>query len=182
MALSGGRSARAALRDTEFEMFVRRHTPHMISLARRLTLDAHRAEDVVQDVLLGCAQRWRVIREYDALGSYVRRAVTNEVISSGRRRWRHEFVCADAGADLPHDNGTGADQLWAERDELWQALGILSPVQRAVLVLRYYEDLPDADIASVLDCSPSTVRSHARRGLDRLRRVVRLPETSGAPG
>jgi RNA polymerase sigma factor (sigma-70 family) len=73
------------------------------------------------------------------------------------------------------DVGTQTPDLVAERDEMWRLIGSLPPRQRAVLVLRYYEDLDDNTIAAILDCSPVTVRTHAMRALDVLRSHFKEP-------
>jgi RNA polymerase sigma-70 factor (sigma-E family) len=177
MALSRSRSARAALDDPRFESFVRDHAPALTRLAHRLTMDRHRAEDVVQEVLLKCAQRWPGIGELDNPRAYLRRAVVNEVISTTRRGWAREFVRAELV-----DDDTGAthfDNDLVDRDALRTALGALTDVQRAVIVLRYYVDLADDDIAALLGCPASTVRSHARRALAQLRGRVGTIEFTG---
>jgi RNA polymerase sigma-70 factor (sigma-E family) len=177
MGLSRSRSARAALNDPRFESFAREHAGALIRLAHRLTMDRHRGEDVVQEVLLRCALRWPDIIKVDNPRAYLRRAVVNEVISMKRRGWAREWVRAELV-----DEATGAtrfDESLADRDALRAALGTLNAVQRTVLVLRYYEDLADDEIAALLDCPSSTVRSHARRALARLRETVGDFELTG---
>jgi RNA polymerase sigma factor (sigma-70 family) len=77
-------------------------------------------------------------------------------------------------AAVPDQASNGLLDAAEDRHGLWSALMGLSPQQRAVLVLRYFEDLTEADIAAVLSCSPGTVTTHAARGLDRLRNSISL--------
>ncbi len=78
-------------------------------------------------------------------------------------------------ADVARPRASASDHV-DDRDELWSALRALSPQQRAVLVLRYFEDLTEHDIATVLGCSPGAVKTHAARGLSRLRQRTELTE------
>jgi len=143
-----------------FEAFVLAHGPELLAFARRLTLDHHRAEDIVQEVLarIGLSRaRTGRIRE---LRAYAYKAVLNDFLSWRRRRSSGERI-----TDRPDPGGSTVDSVEAVvlRDELQELLGVLPPVQRAVLVLRYYLDRPDDEIAAMLGCRESTVRSHARR-------------------
>jgi RNA polymerase sigma-70 factor (sigma-E family) len=131
-----------------------------------LTGDRHLAEDLVQEALAHCHRKWQRIERLDAPDAYVRKAVLREYLSWRRRRSSTERAIADVpDRPAPADH---ADQL-ATRDELWTLLGRLPRMQRAVLVLRFFEDAADDDIAALLNCSAATVRVHASRGLARLR-------------
>jgi RNA polymerase sigma-70 factor (sigma-E family) len=151
-----------------FEAFVLAHGPELVAFARRLTLDHHRAEDIVQDVLARLGLSWSRLDAVEDLRAYAFRAVLNDFLSWRRRLSSRERPAADPGDRLA---GTvpGADAGVGERDLLRATLARLNPVQRAVLVLRYYHDRPDAEIAELLGCREATVRSHARRALAMLR-------------
>lgn len=159
-----------------FETFVLAHGPELVRFARRLTLDHHRAEDIVQDVLARMSRSWSRIGGQQDVRAYVHKAVLNDFLSWRRRLTARERPVADparhhAAAEVP----SFAD-VTAERDHLRALLAQLPPVQRAVLVLRYHQDLPDAEIARLIGCREATVRSHARRALTALRRTADAPQ------
>lgn len=153
---------------TTFDAFVLAHGPELVGFARRLTMDHHRAEDIVQDVLARVGLAWTRVSQADDVRAYVFKAVLNDFLSWRRRLSSRERPVADAGG---HGGGhvPGVDHGVVERDHMQVALARLPPVQRAVLVLRYYHDQPDAAIAQLIACRESTVRSHARRALGTLR-------------
>lgn len=155
-------------RAASYAELVHRHAPALLRLALMLTGDPADAEDLLQSSLLRAVRHGERIVAMDAPLSYLRRVLVNEHISRGRsllRRVRtvpaesllHEPASAEASAALDH------------RDQAWRWLATLPRQQRAVLVLRFYEDLSDAEIAEVLGCSAGTVRSNASRGLASLR-------------
>ena len=151
-----------------FEAFVLAEGPALVAFARRLTLDHHRGEDIVQDVLARVGISWTRVSRVDDVRAYVFKAVINETLSWRRRRWSREV----AGADLDVAGQVpGVDHEVVVRDELRGALEALPAVQRAVLVLRHHHDLADSEIADLIGCRESTVRSHARRALAALRTV-----------
>jgi len=149
-----------------FEEYIRLRGPALVRLARLLTRDAHLAEDLVQDALGRAYPRWETIVRHDDPDVYLRRMLVNANISRWRRRASREVV-----GHLPDEVADGSDTgaELAERDAMWTALAGLSRKQRATVVLRYYEDLDDNTIATILDCSPVTVRTHAMRALAALR-------------
>lgn len=164
--------------DDDFEEFVVRHASELVGFARRLAGDHHRGEDLVQSALARCYRNWSRIVATESARAYVYRAVVNEAKSWWRLRWSQEIV--DDGAVRAGRDDTVLPTDWvAERDVLWPALLRLTTAQRAVLVMRYYLDAADEEIATTLDIPPSTVRSHARRGLSRLRTL--LTEQEGSP-
>lgn len=130
-----------------------------------LTGSWHVGEDLVQTALTKTYLRRRFVRSADALEPYVRRTMVTTYLSWRRRKaWSEQptaVVPDAAGADV----AAGVD----ERDLMWSALAGLSRQQRAVLVLRYYEDLSEDEIAATLGCSVGAVKSSAARGLARLR-------------
>lgn len=139
-------------------MFCRRSYTPLVRLAFLLIGSPETAEDLVQDVLVRIQRRWHRIEQPNA---YARRAVVNACNTHHRRRRREDQQ------PRPVDEAVALDA-----DELFDVLAALPERMRAAIVLRFYEDLPDGDIAALLDCAPSTVRSLIHRGLARLRRVV----------
>jgi RNA polymerase sigma-70 factor (sigma-E family) len=158
--------------EADFRAFVAARSPSLLWFAHVLTGDPHTAEDVVQTALARTASGWSRVRRKDNPEGHVRRAIVTTHLNALRRRpWREQprdFITNDAddadAARPEHDLD--------ERDAMWSALSELPPKQRAVLVLRYYEDLSEADIAEVLGCSRGTVKSQAAKGLSRLRQIV----------
>jgi RNA polymerase sigma-70 factor (sigma-E family) len=148
-----------------FEEFVADRARALIGLGTAMSGDAHLAEDIVQDVLLKAHQRWSKISALNDPYSYVRRMVTNEYLS-WRRKWSRivPFAEVDIFSDAPDHATTHAD-----RSALMEQLRTLTRRQRAVLALRFYDGLGDAQIAETLGCSEGAVRSYASRALARLR-------------
>lgn len=157
---------------------VRTHLAGLVRYATVLVGDPHTAADLVQEVLLRAHQRWERISGTERPDLYLRRMVTNEHLS-WRRRWHVRHIRPADDDVLVRRGGTTRDPAvdHAEEDAMWQQLSRLPARQRTVLVLRYYEGLPDAEIATVLGTSAATVRSHASRALATLRRTdLRLTE------
>jgi len=142
----------------------------LLRVAYQLTHDRAAAQDLVQDALL---QVYRSVRRRDLPPedwyAYLRRTVINEYLRARRLRSSGEVV-TDRMPERPAA-GSPEDQI-ADRAQLWTALGALSARQRAALVLRYYEDLPDHQIAALLGCREASVRSLASRGLAVLRQLA----------
>ena len=157
---SSDSAARADVRHSEagFESFCRERYQPMVRLAFLLTSSIETAEDLVQDVLARTQPKWNKI---DEPAAYVRRAVVNACNSHHRRRRR------ERQHPLPEPEPSRM-----HADELFDVLAELPTRMRAAVVLRYYEDLPENDIAALLDCAPATVRSLIHRGLARLRLVI----------
>lgn len=136
----------------------------LLRFAYLLCGDRYRAEDLLQDVLLAMYRRFGDDMPLDNPVAYARRALVNANVSRARRASSSEVVLDVLG------DATAADREDpAERDSLWQALRRLPIRQRTVLVLRFYEDATDADIAALLGCRRGTVRSLASRALAVLR-------------
>ncbi|GAB4050069.1 hypothetical protein GCM10028775_20760 [Catellatospora paridis] len=133
-----------------------------------LTGEHHAAEDLVQTALAKAATRWRQVMEYGQPEAYVRRIMVNEQISWWRRRPARPM------AELPDRAGPDEPGRVVERVLLTRALATLAPRQRAVLVLRYYEDLSEADTAAAMGCSVGTVKSQTNLALTNLRRSLPL--------
>lgn len=144
--------------------------PRLVRLAYALTQDAGRAEDAAAAAMVKAYAAWSRVGAARDRDAYLRRMVVNEVLGVRRRAWwgreRHGEVPDVASPDR-------ADQAVVDRDELWQWLARLGPRQRAVLVLRYYEDLSEEQIAGTLGCSRGTVKSQAADALATLRRHAR---------
>jgi RNA polymerase sigma-70 factor (sigma-E family) len=152
---------------TDFHQFVSLRTGTLLRLAYLLTGDAHTAEDLVQESLLRCHRRWEKVTRAASPEAYVRRIVVNQHLSWRRRRSASELVLEPGS--LPQASTSDIQEAYAARDLLWRSLDGLPARQRTVLVLRYYEDLSDADIAALLGCRVGTVRSLAARAFARLR-------------
>ncbi|WP_203838932.1 MULTISPECIES: SigE family RNA polymerase sigma factor [Winogradskya] len=155
-----------------FEQFATARLPALLRYAVVLTGDRELAQDVVQEVLARAHVKWRRISDADSPEAYVRRMVLNEYLS-WRRSWaaRNVHAVGERLADLDDLRGGVHDHADSvvEADALWNKLATLGRKQRAVLVLRYYEQLEDEQIADLLGCSQATVRSHASRALKTLR-------------
>jgi RNA polymerase sigma-70 factor (sigma-E family) len=161
----------AAADAAAFAGFVATRGPGLVRLARGLLRDPHQAEDVVQDVLAKALVQWRRISSVDDVDAYVRRMVVNACTSWFRRAVRREH--AHDVATLPERAGTmDLAAAVTDRDRIISLLRRLPTKQRAVLVLRHYEGVPDAEIARMLGTTEVTVRSNAHRGLAALRRLM----------
>jgi RNA polymerase sigma-70 factor (sigma-E family) len=150
----------------EFSAFVRVNTSALLRTAYLLTGDAVAAEELVQETLVHLYPKWDKVRAADAPLAYVRRSLTNGFVNSKRRASSREFaaeVLPDAGVP---DVAPGRLD---DRDEIWTMLRELPDRQRAALVLRYFHDLPDTEIAAALRCRAGTVRSLISRGLSTMR-------------
>jgi RNA polymerase sigma-70 factor (sigma-E family) len=155
-----------------FAEFAATRLPRLLRYAVVLTGDRELAQDVVQDVLARAQVRWRKIENADSPDAYVRQMVLNEYLS-WRRRWavRNVRSVGERVVELSDGKGGSRDHADAisDADDLWSRLATLPPKQRAVLVLRYYEQLDDDEIALLLGCARGTVRSNASKALKTLR-------------
>ena len=160
--------------DEEFGDFMRGRWPAMVRLAYALTGDAGHAEDIAQAAFARAYAAWgRVSRAGDP-DAYVRRIVVNE----NRKRFRKHRVPEDLHGDLGGTELPGQQRGPEERQALLDALGRLGPRQRAVIVLRYWLDLSEAETAAALDCSVGTVKSQASRGLATLRKGAFMDDSA----
>ncbi|MZD07689.1 SigE family RNA polymerase sigma factor [Streptomyces sp. SID5785] len=157
-----------------FRDFVDARWSALLRLANLLTGgDRHEAEDLVQIALMKALGRWRHVDDPEA---YVRKVMYRHQVSRWRLRRPHReptFAAVPEGLGAP--DGTAAADL---RITVGQALARLTPRQRTVLVLRYFEDLSETQVADALGCSVGTVRSTTHRSLARLRRLA--PELGSA--
>jgi RNA polymerase sigma-70 factor (sigma-E family) len=156
--------------DEDFAEFVRARTPPLLRAAYLLTGDQHLAEDLVQSALARTHRSWRRAAAGNP-EAYVRKTMYHlQVDRWRRRRFTESALTAEITGD--DDPGTAADA----RLDLRRALLRLGPRQRAVLVLRYFDDLTEAETARVLNCAVGTVKSQAAKGLARLRTLMAEPD------
>jgi RNA polymerase sigma-70 factor (sigma-E family) len=156
-----------------FEEWARARTPALLRAAFLLTGRQESAEDLTQDALLRVATAWGRIRDYP--DAYARQVLYRLQVSRWRLRRPVETLVA-----APEHAGFDATGQVDVRVTLGKALGRLTPAQRAVLVLRYYEDLSEIETAAVLDCAVGTVKSQTHKALAALRRSS--PELSELVG
>jgi RNA polymerase sigma-70 factor (sigma-E family) len=156
----------------EFEQFAALHADALLRNAYLMAGDRGEAEDVVQECLLRLARKWPRVRSMEHPGAYARRVLFNLILDGGRQRARRR---TELLASQATDGPGGAEEtttLLEAHVELLQALAGLPPRQRAVLVLRYFADLPAEEVARILDCPPGTVKSRTSRALERLREAL----------
>ena len=161
----------------DFAEFVMARTPALPRFGYLLTGDGHLAEDLVQEALVRVHRRWSGIEHQGGPEPYVRKAILHQYLSWRRRRSSTELPVGHLPE--PPDPAPAVERI-VDRDEMWTLLTALPRAQRAVVVLRYYEDLADADIALMLGCTQATVRVHAFKALKRLRVALTRPEVVGA--
>jgi len=159
--------------DASYVAFVEAAWQRHVRLAMLLTGDRLLAEELLQDSLVKMYERWRKLSRLDDLHAYLRRSLVNNHTSVWRRRRRESLV-----AEIP-DRPVLGDGIHQDADELRRALLSLPPKQRAVVVLRHYEDLPERAVAEVLGCSVGTVKSQHSRALEKLRQLVKQPSYTG---
>jgi len=152
--------------DEQFTAFVRSRGEHHLRMATLLTGNSHAAEDLVQASLLKLYRAWPRIDTSVDPDAYLHRIIVNTRRSWWLARWRQETPVAEVPEAAA---GEDADERHAIGDLVRRALTRLPRQQRAVLVLRYFEDLPEAEVASLLGCSAGAVKTHAHRGLRALR-------------
>lgn len=149
--------------DARYVQLLEQHSGSLMRLAVVLTGNRHDAEDAVLDTLTAIAQAWPRVR-LETAHAYLRKALSRRIIDGQRRRRE------DASGSVPERAGDDLRLLRLEEDRAFvERVRILPAGQRAVIVLRYYADFSDAEIARVLHCSVATVRSQAHRGLEKLR-------------
>jgi RNA polymerase sigma-70 factor (sigma-E family) len=154
-----------------FDAFVRARLPALLRFAYALTGDPHTAADLVQDALERTGMRWSRIERQGNPEGYVRRAILNGRVSRWRKHRRETLV------DCIPERLTSYEAP-SRDDELWQLLATLPPGQRAVLVLRYYEDMSEVQIAATLGCSPGTVKSQSNKAIAKLRLALNPPPSA----
>lgn len=158
--------------EERFTDFVRAHSATLFRTAYLMTGDYQRAEDLLQTTLVRVYQRWPRVGAMDWPVGYARKVLVNQAVSWWRRLSSHELAL------VLHDEPAwgGRMEEVAEHERVWKAVLSLPPRQRAVTVLRYYEDLTEEEIAETLAMAPGTVKSHSHAA------VRRLADLLGEPG
>lgn len=168
--MSEGIEALPRDRDAAIALLFAAHHGRLVGLARLLVDDVPSAEDVVQDAFAGLVRRWPWLRDKDRALGYLQAAVVNGARSNLRRRRTETLnrVKAASAAPSAETDAVNSD----ERKRVFAALSLLPTRQRQVLVLRYYLDQPEAEIAATLSISAGAVKQHASRGLAALARQL----------
>jgi RNA polymerase sigma-70 factor (sigma-E family) len=169
----------------QFERFAAAHADGLLRSAFLMVGDRGDAEDVVQECLLRIARKWPRVRSMEHPGAYARRVMVSLVLDGARQRSRRTV---ELGAVEPPPAGGSDGAITTALDARADLLGALRGLparQRAVLVLRYFADLPEPEVAEILNCSVGTVKSSASRALERLRETPELtaarPAASDTP-
>jgi RNA polymerase sigma-70 factor (sigma-E family) len=162
--------------EDRFTEFVRAHSASLFRTAYLMTGDYQRAEDVLQSAFVRVYQRWPRVDAMEHPVGYARRAVVNHALSWWRRPSSRESLLQLS--DEPAWNGRVEDV--AEHERVWQSVLSLPRRQRAVTVLRYYEDMTEAQIAETLGMAPGTVKSHSHAAVRRLAEVLGEPSIEPA--
>lgn len=164
-----GRSAE----QDEVEAYVEAAMPRLVGLAFAMTGNKADAEDLVQDTLATVITKWARVSQAENIDAYVRRTMVNTLVSKKRRKWNTEVISHEVvTADWSQPEHAGVARQVSDREAVMGLLAQLPDRQRAVMALRYYEDLPDAEIARALGCSDQAVRSAAHNALKTLRRLA----------
>jgi RNA polymerase sigma-70 factor (sigma-E family) len=153
-----------------FDEFTRAHLPAVLAFATVLAGQRATAEDLAQEVLIRAHARWDKIGVLDRPDLYVRKMVLNEFLSWRRRSWR---LVPAGDAELPAGAAPDHAASYAEHAAMLADIARLPRQQRAALVLRYYEDRTNREIAELLGCAPATVRGYVSRALASLRIELR---------
>ena len=164
--------------DDGYSEFVASRWTAFHRLAYLLTASQTTAEDLLQIALMKTYASWPKVKRLDAPDAYVRKVIVNTLISERRRPWSTKEFPRD---EPPETSVDPADADVLNHELLWPLICALPDRQRAVVVLRYYEDLSEEEIAEVLGCARGTVKSHASDALRSLRRalaVVDAPQPS----
>jgi RNA polymerase sigma-70 factor (ECF subfamily) len=164
LVTAAGRTEAVADIDEDFRQFVAVRSAGLLRTAYLMVGDWAHAEDVLQTALTKTYLAWRRLGGIEAVDSYARRVVVTTATSWWRRRWHSERP----SSELPEQSVDPSDG-WAEREALWGHVRALPARQRAVLVLRYYEDLTETQTADILGVSVGTVKSQTARALRTLR-------------
>lgn len=163
--------------DEAFREFAATRYAALVRTARLLVTDPGHAEDLTQSALVTTYLHWGRLHQPQAAEAYTRTVLARLAIRAGRRRWRGEIATADLPEHPAGDDYAAVDTT----DVVRRALATLPAEQRVVLVLRYYAQLTEAEIAEALGCSPGTVKSRASRALTALRAGGLLADSVEAP-
>ncbi len=166
-------SMRSRSRDADFSEFLLARQPALLRTAYLLTGERANAEDLLQNSLAKLYLAWDKVRDRDSVDAYLRRIMINENYATWRRPWKRREIVVDQIPEAGHGIVDEYDDGGSAR--LWSFVQTLPKRQRAVIVLRYYEQLSEAEIADALGCSVGTVKSQASRALASLR--ARAPQS-----
>ncbi len=167
---TGRMGAKTRAKDDEFTAYLHARQPSLLRTAYLLTGDRNHAEDILQTSLAKLYLAWDKVRDRDSVDAYVRRIMVNENNSMWRRGWKkREFATEVEVLNSGVDREVRDDYDEGTNDALWQVVQSLPPKARAVVVLRYYEQLSEAETADVLGISVGTVKSQCSRALAALR-------------
>lgn len=166
-----GRTVAARAHDDDFASYLAAREQALLRTAYALTGNLHDAQDLLQTALAKLYLSWDSVRDREALDGYVRRIMVNEHTSLWRRAWKRREHPTD---DLPEAAVVDRQDLGGSA-QLWGFVQTLPRRQRAVVVLRYYEELTEAETAQVLGVSVGTVKSQTSRALTALR--ARAPQS-----
>ncbi|HET6154684.1 MAG TPA: SigE family RNA polymerase sigma factor [Marmoricola sp.] len=150
----------------DFESWMSARQHRLLRTAYLLTGDVHAAEDLTQTALAKVYLAWDRVSAAQSVDAYARKILINEHTSAWRRLWRHREVVSDTRS---HDVPVPAAEYDGVSDALWEAVRSLPERQRAVVVLRYYEQLSERETAEALAVSVGTIKSQSSRALDTLR-------------
>jgi RNA polymerase sigma-70 factor (sigma-E family) len=153
-------------READFTAYVKARQASFARFAYLLTGDPHSAQDLVQSALAKVYGKWDHISSVDSPDAYVRKVMVNEHTSWWRRQWRHR---ERIDSELIRVLEPAATTQPTHDDDLWSHVRGLAPQQRAAVVLRFYEDLSEAQTAEILGCTVGTVKSHTSRAIKSLR-------------
>ena len=163
--------------EREFREFVTARSAALLRVAYLLTGDVHHAQDLLQTALLGTVHRWAAIRRREHPEAYVRTAMYRHQVNRWRLRSRRPETLVPSAPDRAAGDDHATDTV--VRHGVFDALRALPARQRAVVVLRYYENRSEAEVAQLLDISLGTVRSQASKALAKLRaahpELARIP-------
>lgn len=167
-----------AEQEAQFQSFVSARWPYLVRTAYLLTGDPHDAEDLTQTALAKAYRSWRRVWRSDNPEAYVRRML----VTCNSDRFRKRRVAERLTASPPETSVRDSAAAWAdERNALMAALAGLPARQRAVVVMRYWEDLSESEVADVMGCSPGTVKSQASKALAKLRAHPGLDRVMDGP-
>lgn len=159
-------------RDTAFAEYFAARSDAMRGTAYLLCGDWHRAEDLVQTAFTKLYLVWNRVSRHEVLDAYLRQVLIRTFLDERRRGWWRRERVSDEAAEQRAVSDSPENRL-----VMLQALAAVPPRQRAVLILRYWEDLSVEETATLLRCSTGTVKSQAARGLERLRNLLPAPAT-----
>lgn len=161
----------------EYATFYAATWPRLLRVTYAITGDRQLAEDALQTAFALAYASWGKVQRADDPGAYVRRVAVNAALGHERKGFRRREAVS---SDLPDTKFyPSMDHEVVTRDEVWTAVQALPARQRAVVVLRFYEDLTEQQIADVLGCRPGTVKSQSSAAMAKLRDAMRQVEPEG---